>query len=249
MMTRIGTRISTKTSMKSPTTKNPYHILGVSVSADEAEIKRAYRDLARRHHPDKEGGSAEIMADLNRAYECLSDSERRAHFDLTGQDDFGTPLEVEARSLVMQAFSDGLQRDVGNVLTHARDSIKRGIDVIENEQAKIKKQIEKLEQRREKITLKEVKAARKKKEKRSQSHNDGADAGLPKMNLFWMLIDQQIAGMRNHSIDLDHGMEVTRKAIEILDEYQSSEIEIASHWTEVRNFRIEFPGGASTFTK
>lgn len=66
---------------------DPYETLGVSKSATDVEIRAAYRDLVARYHPDKhagnplEGLAAEKMADINRAYEILSDSGRRAAYD------------------------------------------------------------------------------------------------------------------------------------------------------------------------
>ena len=51
--------------------KDPYTILGVSRSATDDEIKRAYRELASKYHPDRNGGSAEAeekMKEINAAY-------------------------------------------------------------------------------------------------------------------------------------------------------------------------------------
>jgi DnaJ-class molecular chaperone len=49
---------------------NPFDILGVSPAATEEEIKQAYRDKARKEHPDH-GGSSEEMAKINLAYEAI----------------------------------------------------------------------------------------------------------------------------------------------------------------------------------
>lgn len=64
-----------------------YEILGVSRSADKEEIKRAYRRLARKYHPDvnKEEGAEERFKEINRAYEVLSESEVRARYDRFGE--------------------------------------------------------------------------------------------------------------------------------------------------------------------
>lgn len=65
---------------KQANAKDYYKILGVSRDADAATIKKAYRKLAKQHHPDK-GGTAEKMASLNEAFDVLNDDEKRAQFD------------------------------------------------------------------------------------------------------------------------------------------------------------------------
>ncbi len=58
-----------------------YQRLGVAPDASEAEIRDAYRRLARRAHPDAPGGSAREMAMLNEAWRVLRDPERRRAYD------------------------------------------------------------------------------------------------------------------------------------------------------------------------
>ena len=57
-----------------------YAVLGVNPEADTATIRRAYRDLARRHHPDF-GGDVREMASINEAWHVLGNLERRAGYD------------------------------------------------------------------------------------------------------------------------------------------------------------------------
>ncbi|NLA38028.1 MAG: molecular chaperone DnaJ [Methanomicrobiales archaeon] len=63
-----------------------YDILGVPRSADEKEIKKAYRSLARKYHPDvcKDPGAEERFKKINEAYSVLSDSQKRAQYDRMG---------------------------------------------------------------------------------------------------------------------------------------------------------------------
>nr|WP_294555096.1 J domain-containing protein [uncultured Rhodopila sp.] len=64
--------------------KDPYEILGVQRTADEAAIKAAYRKLAKKHHPDVNPGKADAAArfgDISSAYDLLSDKEKRGKFD------------------------------------------------------------------------------------------------------------------------------------------------------------------------
>ena len=60
--------------------RDPYAVLGVSSTASNAEIKAAYRQLVKRHHPDAGGDDQQILA-LNAAWEVLGDAERRKAFD------------------------------------------------------------------------------------------------------------------------------------------------------------------------
>jgi DnaJ-class molecular chaperone len=64
--------------------KNPYELLGVDRTADEAAIRAAYRKLAKKHHPDVNPGdkkAAETFAAISSAYDLLSDKEKRGRFD------------------------------------------------------------------------------------------------------------------------------------------------------------------------
>jgi hypothetical protein len=64
------------------TPENYYAILGVPLDADDETLKRAYRQLARRYHPDLAGPEGAIqMKRINRAYDVLSDPEKRLNYD------------------------------------------------------------------------------------------------------------------------------------------------------------------------
>ena len=65
-------------------TANYYDVLGVKKDASADEIKKAFRKLARKHHPDA-GGDEEKFKELNSAYEVLSDAEKRKEYDQYGQ--------------------------------------------------------------------------------------------------------------------------------------------------------------------
>ncbi|EED94489.1 predicted protein, partial [Thalassiosira pseudonana CCMP1335] len=66
-----------------------YRVLGIEASADEAAIKKAYRKLALKLHPDKNSAphSDEAFKAVGLAYATLSDSQKRAIYDRYGDED------------------------------------------------------------------------------------------------------------------------------------------------------------------
>ena len=67
-----------------------YEVLGVERGASQAEIKSAYRKLAKKYHPDLNPGDKQAEAafkEVNEAYEVLSDDQRRARYDQFGHED------------------------------------------------------------------------------------------------------------------------------------------------------------------
>ncbi|KAK2862339.1 hypothetical protein Q5P01_001872 [Channa striata] len=80
--------------VKTASDYDPYKILGVSRSASQAEIKRAYKSLAREWHPDKnkDPKAEDMFIKVSKSYEILSNEERRSNFDRYGQMDENQPF-------------------------------------------------------------------------------------------------------------------------------------------------------------
>jgi curved DNA-binding protein len=71
--------------------KSLYETLEINENASEAEIKKAYRKLARKYHPDvnKDASAEEKFKEINAAYEILSDKEKKSQYDMHGDAMFG----------------------------------------------------------------------------------------------------------------------------------------------------------------
>src|SRR5512136_2221158 len=68
-----------------------YEVLGVKKTATEAELKKAYRKLAMKYHPDRNKGekaAEDKFKEINEAYAVLSDAEKRKQYDMFGADGF-----------------------------------------------------------------------------------------------------------------------------------------------------------------
>jgi molecular chaperone DnaJ len=83
-----------------------YNILGVKKDATQEEIKKAYRNLSKKYHPDlnKEDGSEDKFKEISEAYEVLSNKDKRSNYDRYGSvDSSGNP------------FSNGFGYDMGDL--------------------------------------------------------------------------------------------------------------------------------------
>ena len=74
---------------------DPYKMLGVSRTASEAEIKSAYRKLAKKYHPDLNAGNDVKFKELNSAHDVLADPTKRAAFDRGEIDGSGEPTRPQ----------------------------------------------------------------------------------------------------------------------------------------------------------
>ncbi len=95
--------------------KDYYQILGASRNSTQEEIKKAYRSMAMKYHPDRNPGKEkeanEKFKEINEAYEVLGDPEKRKQYDMFGTvgtgDIFGSPFTRAGFEEVMRDFGGG----------------------------------------------------------------------------------------------------------------------------------------------
>ncbi|MDB5491901.1 MAG: molecular chaperone DnaJ [Micavibrio sp.] len=92
--------------------RNPYEVLGINKDASEADIKAAYRKLAKKHHPDlnpDNKNADEKFKELNAANDLLSDKDKRAAFDSGAIDMEGQPLYQQQQQRSYKDYAEGPQ--------------------------------------------------------------------------------------------------------------------------------------------
>ncbi len=123
--------------------KNYYDILGVPHTATEAQLKKAYRKLALKHHPDRspgDKGAEERFKELSAAYEVLSNPDKRREYDaaLAGgatspesEQSFGPGAGAESWSMddILSRFGDIFGGEFGERLHRSRRAGRPGYDV------------------------------------------------------------------------------------------------------------------------
>lgn len=109
--------------------KDYYGILGIEKNATESDIKKAYRKLSKKYHPDVNPDGEEKFKDIAEAYDILSDSNKRANYDRFGSANprGGNPFGGQSMEDIMREFGFGRGR---NPFTKREQS--RGHDLVIN---------------------------------------------------------------------------------------------------------------------
>jgi curved DNA-binding protein CbpA len=146
-----------------------YEILGVKPDASQDEIKKAFRIKAMKTHPDRPEGDEELFKRVQRAYDVLSDPEKRKRYDETGDDgssnanSFEEQVRIELVSLAA-------------VVMHSIDEVSEDLLVCMQQE---------ISRRREQntVNIQSVKAQLKKIEKvlKRLSHKDGSSSPIAMM--------------------------------------------------------------------
>lgn len=120
--------------------KDYYGILGVSKTASQDEIKRAYRKLAHQHHPDKAGVESDTkFKEINEAYQVLSDPQKRGTYDQFGTAEpggggsggfnWGSGEETQGQNWDFNGFGGGLGDIFESVFSQAFSQVQTEIQI------------------------------------------------------------------------------------------------------------------------
>lgn len=187
-----------------------YSTLNLSPDASEDDVKKAYRRLSKRHHPDV-GGDAEVFREVQEAYDVLSDPARRRRYDETGSaEDNSAKVLSLLRNLVVQCaeeFEPG-ETDVVKVM---RDIIESQLETCRSKMVLCKKGAEKLRKAAQKIKVADGKP------------NVLRDAITAKAQIVW---DSVKAGKLEESIMVE--------ALRVLADY-SCDVDIDRKYLNARN--------------
>jgi len=95
--------------------KDYYEILGIKKGASDQDIKRAYRRLAHKYHPDRSEGDEGRFKEINEAYQVLSNKQKRAQYDQFGPNFSGFNPGQGANGFDFSGFSGGADFDFSNL--------------------------------------------------------------------------------------------------------------------------------------
>ncbi len=139
---------------------NPYEILGARPAWKTDTIKKAYRKLSKKHHPDV-GGDTERFKDLSRAWAVLRDPERRKHYDENGlidepsiHSDFSLMVTHLAQYIKVILAKGIHNQKEANLISIVVDAAQKDSNTIKNKREVAVKEVKALEELKARISAK-----------------------------------------------------------------------------------------------
>lgn len=176
-----------------------YELLGVERDASKATIRKAYRKKAKETHPDMDGGSAEAFAAVTKAGDTLTDDEKRARYDETGESCDTSPLDKAVEAFI-DSLVDGLLNDTKS---HTYDFLTRMRDAVSTDIGRLEKNIIEME-------LEEKRAAKLLERLIKKPSNDILSRG----------IKGRLPRLKGLIIEARQSIQMMTKALEVLSEYE-----------------------------
>jgi molecular chaperone DnaJ len=114
-----------------PTKRDYYEVLGIDRDATDDEIKRAFRNLAFKYHPDhnRADDAGEKFKEVNEAYQVLSDPDKRSAYDRFGRSGVEGPFGRGFEGFNFSGFGDIFDAFFGRATTATRQAPQRGADL------------------------------------------------------------------------------------------------------------------------
>jgi len=196
--------------------KNLYETLNIAKDSSNDIIKKGYRKMSKKHHPDK-GGNTQQFQEVSLAYNILSDDAKRKQYDETGQipkdkpnnfyHKFGELLTKEFLPHVLK--TDDIERV--DIIKLFKDWVRHNLENFEEKSSEIDKHIHKL-----KKSLKRIK--RKKKQK---------------IAIIEMTIESGISQLENHKIALNEEIDFFKKIYDIMNNYSYKTDKVESIYDDI----------------
>jgi curved DNA-binding protein CbpA len=177
-----------------------YTILGVTPDVSMGDLKKAYRDKSRRHHPDK-GGDASLFRGIAEAYKILSNPQTRARYDQTGQTTAAPDVLTVSLSVLanwMKQIVDGpTNLENTDLLGLMKEQIKKELVAINENHGKAKNTLHRINHIKKHLTTN--------------------GSGAPPVLL--TVMDERRSEVVAHLRQLEHGKKVMAKITELLEDY------------------------------
>lgn len=164
--------------------------------------------MAKKYHPDRNGGDVHAMVLANKAYDTLMDPAKREHYDLTGEEKPISTLDIEARNSILQMFAQLANAGKVNIPVHAKRIATEATAKIRLDVAQAHSCIDTFKRRRGEVEC-----------------TDGE-------NLWHMLVDQQIAEWIAKLAAAEHKIAITKRVLEMLQAYRSGVVEVRNNFND-----------------
>jgi len=187
--------------------KNPYETLNVPKDATEAEIKKAYRDKAKKEHPDV-GGDTEKFKETTHAYSLISSPEKRDYYDKHGEEMPQENTDSRANKLIHQLI-DAILAECTPEQILKLDIVKRIVGSINDNLSKLRQEISNQKTMAERLQKLSDIFDKKLTHKKSKTQ----------INFFKASVDEKKKFININLAELDNQNKILDKALELMTDF------------------------------